>query len=251
MSKGSRTPRRLIRDDGELLLLISVLEQALASGDIVSRSRSTVDRWLAQLRSMARPAAAQNVFNLDGGAHIRASESDTIAQIFEYWRVCMEKPHARLDAKRRMRIVQRLRDGYTPVQIMAAVDGCAGDDWSRGDNDRGVPFDDIELICRDSTRLERFIGLASCPARSRPKAGNMEAARVAWSRVIDHVRGGRYRGGAGVDDGGPIDAAVAELGGYRSIGLSSASDLRFIERRFIECFCSGRTGQIPADGTQP
>lgn len=60
-------------------------------------------------------------------------------------------------------------------------------------------------------------------------------AGEAWACVLTHLRGG-YRGGAGIDDGGPIDQAVRSLGGYQSLALRDTQFLGIDERRFVERF---------------
>lgn len=80
--------------------------------------------------------------------------------IFKYWCDVMGKSvsTSKLNAKREKAIKARLKEGYTVDQIKLAIDGCRKDPFSMGQNDRQKPFNDIELICRDGTKLEGFIG---------------------------------------------------------------------------------------------
>lgn len=64
---------------------------------------------------------------------------------------------------------------------------------------------------------------------AKPLAGE------AWARVLVHLRG-EYRGGAGVDGGGPIDQTVRSLGGYQSLAFRDSQYLGIDERRFVERF---------------
>lgn len=82
------------------------------------------------------------------------------ARIFAYWQQIMEKPRAQLDAKRKKAIAGRLKDGYTPEQLCKAIDGCRKDPFSMGKNDRSTLYNDIELICRDGPRVDKFIAHA-------------------------------------------------------------------------------------------
>lgn len=82
---------------------------------------------------------------------------DPVSEIFDFWRVLMEKPHAQLGDKRRLKIRNALRIGYSIDDLRLAIVGCKYDDWSQGGNDRNRAFNDIELICRDETKIDYFI----------------------------------------------------------------------------------------------
>ena len=78
--------------------------------------------------------------------------------IFEYWLKVMDKNPKRaiLNEKRKKAIKARLKEGYTAEGIMEAIDGCKLDPFSMGQNNRGKAYNDIELICRDGSKLEHF-----------------------------------------------------------------------------------------------
>lgn len=87
-------------------------------------------------------------------------EQSPTAQVFAYWQKVMDKPRAQLDAKRKKAIDGRIKDGYPAEQLFKAIDGCRRDAFSMGQNDRNTPYNDIELICRDGTKVDRFIAIA-------------------------------------------------------------------------------------------
>jgi hypothetical protein len=60
----------------------------------------------------------------------------------------------------------------------------------------------------------------------------------AWVAVLEHCTG-PYRYGEGIDNGGPIDQAVAVLGGYRAVAMHNSNFLHALERRFAEHYASG------------
>ena len=78
--------------------------------------------------------------------------------IFDYWLKVMNKNPKRaiLNDKRKKAIKARLKEGYTIEGIMEAIDGCRLDPFSMGQNNRGKAYNDIELICRDGSKLEHF-----------------------------------------------------------------------------------------------
>ena len=87
------------------------------------------------------------------------SEAFPVAEIFLYWVKVMGKPanQTALSPKRKKVILDRLKDGYSMADIKSAIDNCRQDPFSMGQNDRGKPFNDIELICRSPEKLESFM----------------------------------------------------------------------------------------------
>jgi hypothetical protein len=79
-----------------------------------------------------------------------------VREIFEYWQRVMAHPRAILNNKRQRVITARLREGYRVPDIKRAIDGCQQSAWHQGKNPDHKVFDDIELICRDGSKLEQF-----------------------------------------------------------------------------------------------
>lgn len=117
------------------------------------------------------------------GAGLRAD----VVEVHDYWRSRLH-PDAkapRKSSKRFCRIKARLDEGFTVEQIKRAIDGCAGSEFHRQNK-----HTDIELICRDAAKLERFISLA--PASSTaPTETPEEAGRRRTERALEAVWGGR------------------------------------------------------------
>lgn len=78
----------------------------------------------------------------------------TAMELFRYWQRECEHTSARPTPERLSKVVARLRDGYTAADIRKAIDGAK---HSAFENDTGKRFDDLELICRNGTKLEQFI----------------------------------------------------------------------------------------------
>lgn len=93
----------------------------------------------------------------------RQKDRQTLVEnrIFDLWCSAMNHPHAKLDRKRRAKIRDRLKDGYTEDQLKTAIAGCRNSPHHMGQNDRGTVYDDLELICRDASHVDKFIKLAS------------------------------------------------------------------------------------------
>jgi hypothetical protein len=82
---------------------------------------------------------------------------DEVSKIFGYWQERMKSPRSKLDDKRK-RIIRKALESYSPADVCKAIRGCSRDAWSMGENERGRPFNSIELILRDAEHVERYIG---------------------------------------------------------------------------------------------
>lgn len=94
------------------------------------------------------------------GVKTTVEPSGPTAEVFSYWQVKRNHPQAKLDAKRLKAIKGRLADGYTVGELCEAIDGCCLSPHHMGQNDTRTIYDDIELICRDGPRVDKFIKLA-------------------------------------------------------------------------------------------
>jgi hypothetical protein len=87
--------------------------------------------------------------------------SQDVQDVFAHWQRVMDHPQAKLDEKRAKTIAKRLSDGYTVGELRQAVDGCRNSPHHMGENRQRAIYDDIELICRDGTHVDKFIKLAA------------------------------------------------------------------------------------------
>lgn len=84
-------------------------------------------------------------------------EGAQIREVFDAWVEVCKHPRAKLTQDRRTKVKARLKDGYTTVDLIAAVRGAARGAYVDG---RGHKWDDLTLICRSGSNVERFIALA-------------------------------------------------------------------------------------------
>lgn len=91
---------------------------------------------------------------------VRSARRATAVRIFEYWKTTTNRLGAKPLRKRIAAVESRLREGYDEDDIRAAIDGCVGSDFHAGDNPGGTRHDDLSLICRDGTNVERFASYA-------------------------------------------------------------------------------------------
>lgn len=106
------------------------------------------------------------------------------AEVFEYWKQVMNHPAAQLDAKRSKNIAARLKDGYTVSQLCRAVDGCKYDPFSQGANDRQTVYDDIELICRDGPKVDKFMAIADRGPQQTGRTVNQQKTLTNLERYL-------------------------------------------------------------------
>lgn len=89
-----------------------------------------------------------SLFTVDAGGPIE--------RLFAVWQDVMDKPRAKLDAKRQQRIRWALLN-YSEDECEYAIRGCAMSDFHMGRNSRGKTYNDLTLIFRDAEHVEDFI----------------------------------------------------------------------------------------------
>lgn len=108
------------------------------------------------------------------GSTPSASELAMVARrLFAYWQDKCGHPTAKFTPERRRKVEARLKEGYMEHQVRQAIDGAARAAFV---NDAGKRFDDIELICRNGSKLEDFIGRTSAQPRSQTSSADIAAA---------------------------------------------------------------------------
>ena len=82
---------------------------------------------------------------------------DIVEEVFLFWRDTMgKKSNTTLTAERKKKIQARIKSGYKLEDFKQAIINCSQTPHNMGQNDRNQPFNDIELICRTDTYLEKF-----------------------------------------------------------------------------------------------
>lgn len=83
-------------------------------------------------------------------------KEDEVSQIFEFWKSELGHPRALLDRKREKVIKARLKEGYSVQRIKEAIVGIKNIPHNMGKNENNQIYDDIELICRNGSNVDRF-----------------------------------------------------------------------------------------------
>jgi hypothetical protein len=84
-------------------------------------------------------------------------ESESIRVVFDAWVEACQHPRAKLTADRRAKVRARLKEGYTTDDLIRAVQGAAKGAYTDA---RGHTWDDLSLVCRSGSNVERFIDMA-------------------------------------------------------------------------------------------
>jgi len=85
---------------------------------------------------------------------------EQIITVFEFWKQVMKKnSNVKLDTVRARNIGAAIYD-YGVDGCYKAIEGCALSDFHMGRNANNTKYNDIELILRDATKIERFIEIA-------------------------------------------------------------------------------------------
>lgn len=93
------------------------------------------------------------------------STSVDVEEVFEYWKMIMNSPTAKLDAKRITLITNSLKLGYSTSDLRSAIDGCRKTPHNMGDNDRQTKYNGLGLILRSAEYIDRFMSTNIQPAR--------------------------------------------------------------------------------------
>ena len=108
-------------------------------------------------------------------------DSRDIETVFESWQNATGKDRARLDDKRRKLIAARLRE-YPVDDLLAAVWGWKKSAYHRGENDRGVTYNDLGLLLRDAAHVEQFRDLHL--GTSAPSNGHNPHTTTTYSSLL-------------------------------------------------------------------
>ncbi len=82
-----------------------------------------------------------------------------IDEVFDYWRKVMNRSRSKIDKKRISKLNSALEHGFSVEELKKAVDGAKKSPFHRGNNDRGVIYDSIDLIFRNPEKIEAFISI--------------------------------------------------------------------------------------------
>ncbi|WP_446089869.1 replication protein [Acinetobacter sp. 1124_18A] len=118
---------------------------------------------------------------------LKETLKENIYVIFEFWKTTFNSSKTVLTEKRKKKIEARLEQGYSVEDIKKAIVNCSKSDYHMGKNERGTVYNDIELICREPEKLDRFISMSTPvqPKATQPTPDNKNVNQ-AWEQTQTH-----------------------------------------------------------------
>lgn len=113
-----------------------------------------------------------------GGVNITPPEGEAdradVMAVFQHWQAATAHERCKPDAGRLGHIRARLRDGFTPAELMDAITALASSDWHNGGNDRGARYNDIRHALKDAVTVQRWLD-------ERPAGGDPHQ----WAKALE------------------------------------------------------------------
>lgn len=139
--------------------------------------------------SLRTPVSAQGIRQTAQGTGQTAQGLDPVRAVFDHWRKVMGHEDAKLTPDRRTKVEARLREKYTQQQLCEAIDGCAASAFHMGANEHHTRHDDLTLILRNGSNVERFRRMRPKPRERKPaKCIRCEAAPPGTDGLCDPCR---------------------------------------------------------------
>jgi len=89
----------------------------------------------------------------------KKGDSSVVLGVFEHYRKYHPRAHKKPKSAMQewKKIQARLSEGYSAEDLCLAIDGCHQSPYHMGENERGRKFDSLELIVRDSSKVNQFM----------------------------------------------------------------------------------------------
>jgi hypothetical protein len=88
---------------------------------------------------------------------VNGKKPEPVVAVFQHWQTVHNHPTAKLDAKRRKLIGDRLKEGFTVDELKQSITGYLHSPFHMGENEHKKVFDSIELILRNTEKVEAGI----------------------------------------------------------------------------------------------
>ena len=109
--------------------------------------------------------------------------NNNVHEVFEYWKSVFKKNAAtKLAGVRESKLKARLKEGYSVDDIKKAILNCSQSDYHVQNG-----YTDLELICRDQVKLDRFISLQKprvqpAPDYTQNRMAELEREAQLWEQ---------------------------------------------------------------------
>jgi hypothetical protein len=134
---------------------------------------------------LAVPSSAERETPVSPRAGDDGSSAEVV-RVFEGWKQATGHAQASLDRKRTARIKARLREKFTPEQLIEAIGNAKNDPFLMGSNDTGRVYDGLETLLRDAAQVERLLALnrprVPGPGGKAPPGSNFDRLKARAER---------------------------------------------------------------------
>ena len=87
--------------------------------------------------------------------------SAVVTELFDYWKLVMNHPKAKLDNARKKKIIAAIKLGFSVDELKRAIDGCSKSPWYMGQNNDKRKYDGVSVVFKNAEKIEQFIGLST------------------------------------------------------------------------------------------
>lgn len=189
--RGAIEQRRSGPNPNTIVLLADVVDRSDLAGQPVDRSDG--DTKTGQTVLVDRTPGENTPLTNERKNEKKNENEERVLRVFAFWQEHLDHPRAVLDAKRRRCIEWALKN-YPARDVADAILGLSESPYHRGDNETGTKYDDITLVFRDATHLERFRDQHRCPPVARGKNGRApQGALDEVARRDAEAAAARYR----------------------------------------------------------
>jgi hypothetical protein len=174
---------------------VALAAELVALADRLLRGVATAEQVRALLRAQVLPPGAQAALPLDAGQEAppagrrEAPWRPAVEAVFDYWRAATGHERAMLSPERVAKVRARLRDGFTVEQLCSAVNGCTSSEFHSKEG-----HDDLTLICRDASHVEKFMRIAEASGGSVRAVRTKSPSEIEGERIRCEISKARKEG---------------------------------------------------------
>lgn len=117
---------------------------------------------------------------------VSAKHDGSVNEIFAYWQSAMNSPRSKLGADKKKKILTALKT-YSVEEIKKAILGCAMTPFNMGDNDQQTKYNGLELILRNSEKIDKFISHADNPPAPRKQKPVIDNNDTSWGKDFGDI----------------------------------------------------------------
>jgi hypothetical protein len=99
---------------------------------------------------------------------VSPKHDESVKEVFQHWQTVMNSPRSKLGDDRKKQIAKALKT-YSVEELKKAITGCSMTPFNMGDNDQKTKYNGLDLILRNSEKIDKFISHADNPPATMKK----------------------------------------------------------------------------------